>query len=400
MMPSANGYNLDPIPTATGTPTTVPDSPSNTNLQTSSSHLKCSVRGCKRNVTPDSGAKMCEVCRGKHRIYASTKRARRKLEKAAVIGMRSMSDQVESDVSVSANVLPGTNPDPVPEPQVAERISMQAAPSTILTTATWNNTAVDPQLFFVASTAPANTQSAVDFTPPRMSSYPLVPYASSTNSELAKVPTLPATASTASTVNEPQNGTLYYRFRLPAGTLTEPDRANTSTCTVGWNRTKRRTSPLPKADGQEEDESYDENENDEESQDSITLTEDTQAYDTSTATSAISPVDGSTRFCSIKGCKAVIPGLHFIVRLPHANAVLFPASYAFKMCPPCRVRYRTYGTTKRAKWKAEREAFDRELADLRYMEDERRKVAGERVSISLTDFLVDRLRVHAHIVAF
>jgi hypothetical protein len=49
------------------------------------------------------------------------------------------------------------------------------------------------------------------------------------------------------------------------------------------------------------------------------------------------------------------------------------------MCPPCRVRYRSYGITKRAKWKAEREAFDRELADLRVKEDERRKLAGERV---------------------
>jgi hypothetical protein len=52
------------------------------------------------------------------------------------------------------------------------------------------------------------------------------------------------------------------------------------------------------------------------------------------------------------------------------------------MCPPCRVRYRTYGITKRAKWKAEREAFDRELADLRIKEDERRKLAGERVRTS------------------
>lgn len=56
------------------------------------------------------------------------------------------------------------------------------------------------------------------------------------------------------------------------------------------------------------------------------------------------------------------------------------ASYEYKMCPPCRTRYRTYGTTKRAKWKAERDAFDREMATLSAMEDEKRKAKGLRVS--------------------
>ncbi|KAJ2925011.1 hypothetical protein H1R20_g12071, partial [Candolleomyces eurysporus] len=56
--------------------------------------------------------------------------------------------------------------------------------------------------------------------------------------------------------------------------------------------------------------------------------------------------DGSPRYCSVKGCKAVIPG-----------------SYEYKMCPPCRTRYRGYGITKRKKWKAERQAFEHEMAD-------------------------------------
>jgi hypothetical protein len=56
------------------------------------------------------------------------------------------------------------------------------------------------------------------------------------------------------------------------------------------------------------------------------------------------------------------------------------ASYEYKMCPPCRTRYRTYGNTKRAKWKAERDAFDREMATLRTMEDEKREIKGLRVS--------------------
>ena len=49
------------------------------------------------------------------------------------------------------------------------------------------------------------------------------------------------------------------------------------------------------------------------------------------------------------------------------------------MCNDCRSRYRTYGTTKRARSKAEREAFDRVLLELRIREDQRRQQAGEPV---------------------
>ena len=45
---------------------------------------RCSVRGCTQFLTDGTNNKMCDICRGRHRIYASTKRARRKLEKAAV----------------------------------------------------------------------------------------------------------------------------------------------------------------------------------------------------------------------------------------------------------------------------------------------------------------------------
>jgi hypothetical protein len=45
---------------------------------------QCSVRGCTQFVTDGLNNKMCDACRGRHRIYATTKRARRKLEKAAV----------------------------------------------------------------------------------------------------------------------------------------------------------------------------------------------------------------------------------------------------------------------------------------------------------------------------
>jgi hypothetical protein len=47
---------------------------------------QCSVRGCHKPLELGMPNKMCESCRGKHRIYASTKRKRRKIEKAAIEG--------------------------------------------------------------------------------------------------------------------------------------------------------------------------------------------------------------------------------------------------------------------------------------------------------------------------
>lgn len=56
------------------------------------------------------------------------------------------------------------------------------------------------------------------------------------------------------------------------------------------------------------------------------------------------------------------------------------------MCEPCRNRYRSYGITKRAKWKAERAAFEQELETLREVEDEKRKNAGLAVSLLYLQF--------------
>lgn len=76
-------------------PSSTPSSPSlyaaitsrvqvSTPASDSSSIRRCSVRGCSAVLPPNHAPKMCETCRGRHRIYASTKRAKRKLEKAAV----------------------------------------------------------------------------------------------------------------------------------------------------------------------------------------------------------------------------------------------------------------------------------------------------------------------------
>ena len=44
----------------------------------------CSVKGCSAPLPPRYPHKMCDECRGRHRIYATTKRAKRKLEKALI----------------------------------------------------------------------------------------------------------------------------------------------------------------------------------------------------------------------------------------------------------------------------------------------------------------------------
>ena len=49
----------------------------------------CSVKGCANVLASGYAHKMCEVCRGRHRVYAMTKRAKRKMEKAVLNGSAS-----------------------------------------------------------------------------------------------------------------------------------------------------------------------------------------------------------------------------------------------------------------------------------------------------------------------
>jgi hypothetical protein len=72
---------------------------------------------------------------------------------------------------------------------------------------------------------------------------------------------------------------------------------------------------------------------------------------------------GQSRYCSVKGCRNVIGG-----------------DYLFKMCVPCRNRYRGYGLTKRSKFKRGREVAAHELRRERAEEDTRRAQQGLPVS--------------------
>src|SRR6266852_2354957 len=67
-------------------------SSSSTSTNPNSSLRRCSVKGCAKELSPDYTLKMCEACRGRHRKYATTKRAKRKQEKAAVGSQRIATD--------------------------------------------------------------------------------------------------------------------------------------------------------------------------------------------------------------------------------------------------------------------------------------------------------------------
>ena len=67
----------------------------------------------------------------------------------------------------------------------------------------------------------------------------------------------------------------------------------------------------------------------------------------------------STRYCSIKGCKQVLP-----------------VDHAYKMCQSCRDRYREYGNVKREKWRKNKESALALLEQARQAEEQRRKEAG------------------------
>src|SRR6266702_12673 len=80
-----------------------------------------------------------------------------------------------------------------------------------------------------------------------------------------------------------------------------------------------------------------------------------QIDETEPASSSAARPDVQSRYCSVKGCRNVIDG-----------------DYLFKMCVPCRNRYRGYGMTKRSKWKRGREIAAQELERVRMEEDARR----------------------------
>ncbi|KAF9458177.1 hypothetical protein BDZ94DRAFT_1271440 [Collybia nuda] len=262
-------------------------------------------------------------CRGRHRIYASTKRARRKMEKAAVAGIRRMGEQQNGE---SSGVWAAA----------ASSVPSAASATADVLAATWDKATIGPR---------PHTESSASNVVDRLFVYQNTTYPTDSSSELAGALTLPISAAGASSSTPP--------VMHP----TQP---------TAENNISRHSSSSE--DDSESDSEFDDQE---EHEVSATLQPASPREISSAAENADQgpSYTGPSRYCSVKGCKLVIS-----------------SDYTFKMCPSCRTRYRTYGNTKRAKWKAEREAFDRELAGLRTKEDERRRQAGERVRMRLSYF--------------
>lgn len=85
---------------------------------------KCSVKGCQSDLPHDYTLKMCAACRERHRVYATTKRAKRKLEKALLTAQRDPVVWVPDNASTTPQdqQIPGpiiAQPD-IPGPIIAQ----------------------------------------------------------------------------------------------------------------------------------------------------------------------------------------------------------------------------------------------------------------------------------------
>ncbi|KIK79533.1 hypothetical protein PAXRUDRAFT_276502 [Paxillus rubicundulus Ve08.2h10] len=255
---------------------------------------RCSVRGCHMALPPEVANKMCDECRGRHRVYAMTKRAKRKQEKAAILSQTSgiASSRNHGPIWMPEETIEGMEQNqqtsailPVPGPSQPGKdpvaIPLYESPSQ----PQWESTDLDPRLF------------------------------ASQSSELAGA--LTYTSPTIQTHQASHNGVSVES--APVSRSGFEDRPSLSVA-----RSEPNTSPEPSEDF------------------------------------LLSPLTSSSaRYCSVKGCKAVIRGEYF-----------------FRMCESCRNRYRGYGITKRAKWKQSREAANAELDILREEEDKCRTERG------------------------
>ncbi|KAI0944839.1 hypothetical protein AcW1_001672 [Taiwanofungus camphoratus] len=241
----------------------------------------CSVRGCGNVLGPDYTLKMCDSCRGRHRVYASTKRAKRKLEKAALGAANGYVFMPQDDAA---------DDEANDDDRTRQRYPYEAS--------TWDHSSIDPALF-------------------------------SHDSELANALTLPASTS-------------------------QSPRISTDGCADARRNGQQQLSPLHVGTSLSSGINATTINNNTSGSPSLTKL--------ATSTSAPAALDAPSlppRFCSIKGCKALVSGNSF-----------------FKMCQGCRDRYRSYGTTKRAKWKREKEFAVAELQKMRNEDDMRRAEAG------------------------
>lgn len=298
---------------------------------------QCSVKGCTETLTSDDTNKMCDACRSRHRVYANTKRARRKLEKAAIatavsarngkdtemplidhgpqpitwVNAGGQSRQVCNSDSVTRQIRLATlytwllmfspcNGNYLLIDSIQDLRPSTSSTLALSSLSTWNH-AIDPRLFSgeVSPTSPHHLPS-------------LMPHQTSTSSELANALT-PRNPSTP--VSVPSSAI------LPNQAVTDHNNHYHDLSASQKQSSHLQIPPTPDANRHGEEVSDD---NDEEQRviESLQVTpvQDQQMEvsssdrQSSSETAELSQgrssdeVDGSARFCSVKGCKAVIPG--------------------------------------------------------------------------------------------
>ncbi|KAJ7492245.1 hypothetical protein FB451DRAFT_1217571 [Mycena latifolia] len=300
---------------------------------TESAPRECSVRGCLNPLEPPgpnaaANKKMCAACREKHRAYASTKRARRKAEKTLVSKMSATAPGTQLP---DAEQAPWANQESSPSAlgmtvtQYSSPISAASTPSVPqsqpLASVRWSH-AIDPALYSQPSGSSSSSTLAGALTLPASASAPPNNFSSDPSADPPfSSSSFPARdADAGGSLNAQGVGHIQSQSQIESAALASPGRSGIDTSGSG----------APASDG----------------------------------AVGVAPqvLNGRPRFCSVKGCKAII--------LESMEA------YLYRMCKNCRTRYRQYGITKRAKWKAEREAYDKELDGLRAKEDIRRAANG------------------------
>ncbi|KAI0827030.1 hypothetical protein BC628DRAFT_192741 [Trametes gibbosa] len=281
---------------------------------------RCSVKGCATPLPPDSPHKMCEVCRGRHRIYANTKRAKRKSEKALLNSGQPVAWIADHGAS----------------PQERERPPQPTAP------------VAGPSRSYEVPQTNDEGSPSFDFSQPWLDSRLF-----SQASELAGALTLPhAPHHVSGHELFSQAGYQPPPPHPPQSEGSHPSQYQNHAQTVQNN------DPPPPPSAPEIHPVLAEVLK---SVPNFSLSTRITSGPTVPVGASAPAVDGQLppRFCSIKGCKTLIAGNSF-----------------FKMCEPCRNRYRNYGTTKRAKWRKEKEYAVIELQKLREEEDKRRAAQG------------------------
>ncbi|KAH9896961.1 hypothetical protein C8Q73DRAFT_687934 [Cubamyces lactineus] len=310
----------------------------------------CSVKGCAAPLPPRYPHKMCDECRGRHRIYATTKRAKRKMEKALINNNVQpgqpvvwMPDDENSQHEHEVESVAG--PSRTYEPPQVPPLNEENAPPFDFSQG-WDPRALDPRLFSHTS------ELAGALTLPHTQHHPSEHDFFGPNDPHMHQSQSPSMQPQQSDQQEQQQQSMSHPASMQAA-LHIPQQHYQHAPQAPQNPGPPPPPPAPEIHPVLAEVLK--------AVPNLNLNTRITSGPTVPVSNAVPPVDGQLppRFCSIKGCKTLIAGNSF-----------------FKMCEPCRNRYRNYGTTKRAKWRKEKEVAVQEMHKLREEEDKRRAEQG------------------------